>query len=253
MSKKIKIYGERNTNTIYLSKLIELNLAVNEIPGTGPPVVSKLQKLLPGKEAVREIYFFLTYHKNLGWKHTRVIPWEEMKKYKKTNDDIVFLTITKNPYSWLLSLYQRPYHHHHHSVKEQTFEEFLRTPWKMNPRDNAGRWLKNPIELWNIKNRAYLEFNAQKKLNLTTEAILRDPEAIIEHISYGFSIPKISTEFINYETSTKDRKKTFNYYRNYYLNEKWQDEITREAIGIINTSVDKTLMSYYGYNILPEM
>lgn len=251
MSKKIKIYGERNTNTIYLSKLIELNLNAQELPGVGPPIVSKLQKVLPGKEAVRDIYFYLTYNKHLGWKHTRVEPWEELKKHRKANNNIVFLTITKNPYSWLLSLYQKPYHHHYFTGA-QTFEEFLQHPWKTNSRDNAGRWVKNPIELWNIKNNSYFQLNSLKALNITTEELLRNPGEIIEQISYRFLIPKISDKFINYESSTKDRKKDFNYYRNYYLNEKWKDEITSRAIAIINETLDKSLMSYFGYKLLPE-
>ena len=35
---------------------------------------------------------------------------------------IRFVTLTKNPYSWLLSLYRRPYHA---GEKAETFAEFL--------------------------------------------------------------------------------------------------------------------------------
>jgi len=72
--KLIKIYGERNTNTNYMSKLIELNLNAIEIPGVVPPIIMKMQKVFPGKELVRDIYFYLTYGKTLGWKHTSIKP-----------------------------------------------------------------------------------------------------------------------------------------------------------------------------------
>ena len=106
MTKRIKIYGERNTTTTYMSHLSRLNLSAKEIPGTVPPYIKILQKILPGNELVKDIYFNLTYGKNLGWKHSCVEPVEKLLRYShvKTNK-IAFLTITKNPYSWLLSLY----------------------------------------------------------------------------------------------------------------------------------------------------
>ena len=60
MKKLIKIYGERNTNTNYISKLIQLNLNVQEVPGVAPPHIQHLQEMLPGKELVKDLYFYLT-------------------------------------------------------------------------------------------------------------------------------------------------------------------------------------------------
>ena len=248
MGKLIKVYGERNTNTIYVSKLIKLNLHVVEVPGIVPPFVLKLQKILPGKELVRDIYFHVTYRNNLGWKHTCVKPLEELSKYKLFKSDLVFLTITKNPYSWLLSLYRRPYHQYYSD--RPSFETFLQRPWKTIGRDNTKTVLKSPIELWNIKNKSYLQLKIENTLNITTENIFKDPEGVIEKISRQLSIKRISERFINYERSTKDKSKDSNYYRNYYLSEKWRDELSSDAITIINESVDKNLMSYFGYRIL---
>jgi len=67
---------------------------------------------------------------------------------------------------------------------------------------------------------------------------------------YHFSIDKLCDEFINYERSTKDQSKDSNYYRDYYLNEKGRREISSEAMSIINDSVDKELMSHFGYKVL---
>lgn len=254
MSKLIKIYGERNTNTGYMSELIKLNLTVRELPGIVPHHIKSLQKRLPqkirsaGDEMIKDIYFDLTYSKNLGWKHTCVKPAKILKSYSLVNDDLAFLTITKNPYSWLLSLYRRPYHHY--SSKEQSFEEFLRYPWKTIGRDNTNKILKNPIELWNIKNRSYLQLKELKALNIKTESIFENPNKIFDKICHQFSIKKISNNFFNYERSTKDKRKNSSYYRDYYLNEKWRDKITSDEIAIINMTLDKSLMSYFGYNVL---
>ena len=125
VKKLIKLYGERNTNTNYISKLIQLNLDAEEVPGIVPSHVMGF-RIRPGMELIRDIYFSLTYKKNLGWKHTRVKPASELRKYAILKSDISFLTITKNPYSWLLSLYRNPYHQYH--KKKPDFETFLHTP-----------------------------------------------------------------------------------------------------------------------------
>ena len=249
MNKLIKIYGERNTNTNYMSQLIKLNLKVLEIPGTVPPYVKRLQNLLPGNELVKDIYFHLTYSQNLGWKHTYVKS-DILNKYSIVkNNEVAFLTITKNPYSWLLSLYRNPYHQYY--SHKPSFETFLSSPWKTVERDNTDKLLKNPVELWNIKNSAYIKLSEFNVLNITTESIFQDPKAIIDLISCKFSLEKLSKEFINYESSTKKEKhRNSNYYRNYYLSEKWRDKISRDARSIINNTLDKNIMSHFGYQVL---
>lgn len=244
MTKLIKIYGERHTNTNYLSKLIELNLHAQEIPGVIPPSVAKIQKKFPGNEFIRDLYFLLTYRKNLGWKHTLVKPHK-----MPINRSLTFITITKNPYSWLLSLYRKPYHQYFKS--KPTFEDFLNTPWKTVGRENTqNKFLANPIELWNLKNKAYLQLSSAQTINLTSESLFEDAGKVIDSISNQFSIEKKSDKFINYEKSTKDKKKNGAYYRDYYLSEKWRDQLSPTAIITINNSIDKVLMSHFGYNLL---
>ena len=93
--------------------------------------------------------------------------------------------------------------------------------------------------------------NIESTLNITTESIFENPERIIEKISQNFSIKRKSDSFADYERSTKDKNKDANFYRDYYLNEKWRDGLTANAIAIINETVDKELMSHFGYSILP--
>lgn len=249
MNKLIKIYGERNTNTNYMSQLVKLNLNTQELPGVVPRHIMKLQKIFPGKKLVRDTYFYLTYKHNLGWKHSCVKPVAVLKKYGIVDTNLCFVTITKNPYSWLLSLYRRPYHQRY--SKKPDFETFLKTPWHTAARDNTKRTLTNPIELWNIKNFSYLQLAELNTLNITTESIFEDPKAVIDKISGQFSITKLSSDFINFEKSTKDKSKDSNYYRDYYLNEKWRDKLSKEAISIINESLNKTIMNAFGYELLP--
>jgi len=248
MAALIKVYGERNTNTNYISKLIELNLYVKQVPGVVPPIIEKIRIILSGNELVNDVYYFLTYGKNLGWKHTCVKTQNELNKYKLVNDNLAFFTITKNPYSWLLSLHRRP--HHYYYSDNPSFETFLKRRWKTVLRDNVGPELKSPIELWNIKNKSYLNLTGKNTLNITSEAIHEDSEGIIELISRKFNIERKSDSFIKYDRSTNDKGKDSNFYRQYYLQEKWRDDLTNKAIDIINETVDKKLMSHFGYKIL---
>ena len=248
MSKFIKIYGERNTNTNYMGKLIELNLHAQEVPGTVPSIVRKMQKYLPGRELVRDIYFQLTYEKNLGWKHTLVKPQKELNKFKLVGPDLFFLTITKNPYSWLLSLHRNPYHQYFST--KPSFEVFLEHQWKTIGRDNIQRNLLSPIELWNLKNNSYLQLDAKNAANITTESIFKDANEVVQKISDQFSIERISSEFINHERSTKNIGKDSNYYRDYYLSERWREDLSKDAIAIINELIDKDLMAHFGYKVL---
>jgi len=246
MVRQIKIYGERNTNTNYLEQLIRLNLDAEQVSGVVPYYIKTIQKILPGKEWLRDGFFSVTPQRNLGWKHSRVMSVQELKNFKP---DVCFISITKNPYSWLLSLYRKPYSHQC-SGRKPDFTTFLRTPWKTVARDNCNSMLANPIELWNIKNASYLQLESLNGLNITTESTVQDPEAVIAKISRHFSIDRLSSRFLNYEQSTKDSGKDFAYYQDYYLNERWQDKLSEQAASIISGAVDRKLMRHFGYEVL---
>lgn len=249
MSKLIKIYGERNTNTNHLEKLIELNLDAVQMPGVVPHFIKSIQKIVPGKNWIRDVYFSRSYKKNLGWKHARVKSARELKAYDIDVRDICFISITKNPYSWLLSLYRKPYNQQYRDGKPD-FETFLRSPWTTEARDNCKRVLANPIELWNTKNASYLQLQDLGGLKLTTESIIDKPEAIINTLSAHFSISRRNHQFLNYEKSTKDSSKNSAYYRDYYLNERWRDDLSDVAVATINKSLDMTIMKQFGYKLI---
>jgi hypothetical protein len=248
MPKQVKLYGERNSGTNYLSRLIHLNLDVREVRGVVPRKLYDLCRMLPGREALRDMYFRLTYHRNLGWKHSRVLPPEKLRRYRLARE-VSFITLTKNPYAWLLSLHRRPYHQH--IDKQPDLLTFLRTPWKIVGRDNCGRRPVNPVELWNMKNASYLPLARLGGLNLTAESLLLDPEGAIRRICDQFCLEPSGPTFHNFERSTKEAGKDHDWYRNYYLEERWREEIPADAIAAINETVDRELMAHFGYPILP--
>ena len=250
ITKKIKIYGERNTNTNYLSRLIKRNLDVDELPGmiTGP--LDRLFRVMPFQEFFRDSYFRRTTHENLGWKHMEV--GADFVEHIRDDmyESLCFVTLTKNPYSWLLSLHKRPYHQL--SKRKLSFRDFLQSEWSTVARDNSIRVFRNPIELWNVKNRSYFNLPDSKTLRFKTESLFEDPEKIINDISDTLGVRRLSGKFVNYESSTKDKSKNFDYYKDYYLAEKWRSSLHDDEIKLINESLDPDVMLFFGYNIISE-
>ncbi|MEZ6125912.1 MAG: hypothetical protein R3C49_22520 [Planctomycetaceae bacterium] len=246
---RIKIYGERNTGTNYLSELLRLNFQIRELRGFVPWPVMGLQLLLPGKEAIRDAWFSATFGRNLGWKHMKVESPDVLKNYAIVSQRLSFLTLTKNPYAWLLSMHRRPYHQ---SYRQQPdFEEFLQLPWRTTGRDNTSRVVENPIQLWNLKNRSYLELrNRLPVLNVRYEDLLDDPIRMLHQIADAFALPVPASGFRNFEQSTKDSDRDAAWYRDYYLNERWRCKLSATAIQIINEQLDHDLMTSFHYNLL---
>lgn len=248
MTTTIKLYGERNTNTRYLSKLIELNLHVKQIGAQVPKTVMRLQYLLPGHKLVLNSYFNTTFEKNLGWKHMKVKFPHELINTAHIKNGTALITLTKNPYAWLLSLYRHPYHQYY--KQKPDFETFLQTQWETVGWENVNRPVQSPIELWNLKNKAYLKLQELHALNLRSEDLFKNPEQFMENICQSFSIQRKSPVFIDYVVSTKEHGKDSDYYKEYYLKEKWRTELSNTAIDIINSTIDHRLMEYFSYAVL---
>ena len=249
MITNIKIYGERNTSTNYVEKLLEQNVDIDILPSVVPDYVRTIQNKLSSRELVRDIYFKFTFNRNLGWKHSCVLPEKTLKKCSLVNEKLLFVTITKNPYSWLLSMYRKPYHQYYKS--KPSFEEFLQKPWKTVGRDNVGvRQLATPVELWNAKNCSYFELDNFKVIHTKSEELLEDPEALINKVNLHLGNPLNGAKFRDVLHSTKEKSKDRTFYQDYYLNEKWKSKLKRKHINLINLHLDKSLMGQFGYDIL---
>lgn len=250
----LKVYGERNTGTNYLVDLIALNIPMAMLPGTVPRSVGRLQRLLPGRlqrllpgrEWLRDRYFAANSSVNLGWKHRLVDPHTLATECPRV-DRIAFVTLTKNPYSWLLSMYRRPYHQHRRGM---SLDDFLRAGWPTVVRESGPPSFASPVELWNRKNAAYLTLAAAyPTVNLRYEDLLADPEGPIRSIRSRFCPAETEVEFHNsvQATKKKDGQKDFYYYRDYYLQERWRDKLSRDAILYINSKLDASIAERYGY------
>lgn len=242
MSLKVKVFGERNTGTNYISKLVENNFDVR-ILSDGPPY--KWEKRFGLGSLSMNTYTLLTRWRNMGWKHS--VP-------KLTEQEVAssfFICVTKNPYSWLLSLHKRPYHNR--TAADLPFSEFIRSPWPLMRCDNIKAKSVMPAEMWNIKNRAYLDLSkaAQMAIFLKYEDMLEEPEAFIKDFALksGQDLGG-NIALLNHGAKSADRNKKFDDYKDYYLNEKWREKLTASDISYINEQLDSALMQEISYSIL---
>ena len=243
----IKIYGERNTGTNYLLKLLRRNLEVDLLRGVVPWYV---RIPFPQSELARDLYFAVTSRWNLGWKHCLAPLPAAVRALRGHSDNLLFVTLTKNPYSWLLSLYRHP---HHYRRELGTFQQFLTAPWATVRREKTVSEYPNPIIMWNEKNTAYLRLAAEMPTaNLKYEDLLADPEQTLVQLATRYSIKRSRPDFANVIASTKEREgaKDFSYYQNYYLHEQWRAELQALALHTINKYLDFDLMRQFGYKKL---
>lgn len=245
----IKVFGERNSGTIYMEELIRRNFSVDLLRGIEPEWVETLQKPLPGKNALVDLFFHETIQYNLGWKHMLTMPTMLSFRKEVARRSIFFVTITKNPYSWLLSLYRRP--HHYRGKLPSSFEEFLLTPWRTVNREFSPKYYLNPIDLWNRKNAAYLEMQQHfMVINVRYEDLLVDIAPVLSTLEDKFVLTRKTAHFVNIEHSTKNDPKTYDDYRDYYLGEQWKSLISDQAIAIIGSKINKNVAQKFGYDIL---
>lgn len=239
---RIKIFGERNTGTNYAEQLLAANLGDVLVRGTVPPA---WMRIAGSSEFSRDCYFRLTERRNLGWKHRSVAALVAAGR----NPRLIFVTLVKNPYSWLLSLHRRPYHQVS-APKSASFEDFIDAPWHCRWRDRAGAAvLASPVELWNLKNRSYADLVARcGGVLLRYEDLLTDPEAAVRSIAAAAG-RTLAAPFRNIEAATKSDAGTFAGYRDYYLQERWASRLSASAVARINARLDLPLTAALGYSV----
>jgi hypothetical protein len=207
----IKIYGEQNSGTIYLEWLLKKNLDATLLDSF-----------------------------DFGWKH-RVAPAED-ELTDKMKQEVLFLCLVKNPYSWLISMHKRPYHHE--SLRKLSFLDFLKYSY--------GDY-RNPVVMWNTKNASYIKMNEYVKFYdiIRYEDILEDPSGIINSIAdkYNFPKPAMFKNISNLLTNSHGIKSQ-KFHKEYYLQEEWRKNLRHDHVQHINMWLDKKLMEKLNYSII---
>lgn len=280
----LKIYSERNTGSNYLMKLLRKNIEVVEVNGSAITV------------SPANLSLSLSKLGEIGWKH-RLVTQDFLQHKKIKREDIVIVTLTKNPYSWLLSLHKRPYspirlragvrvrkangqsrklflqeflariascfggrinlflsqYPRWCFYKKLSFHDFIRVKWFSEFHEGRDEGFSNAIQLWNAKNKAYLDLAKHYNVILLTyEELLASPEVTLRKVldKLSYTVRDFSNEHAPVKEKDKNTSKNYDYYQDYYLNERWRDKLNKEDIAWISSQLDPEVMKAYGYKYL---
>ncbi|MEE9454490.1 MAG: hypothetical protein V3V13_08940 [Paracoccaceae bacterium] len=162
MPKNIKILGERNSGTNFLTAIMRGNFAVTVHTNIGElsPAQNVIFKHKMILKTLRNKFIESSYEtahiRDLatqgGWKHACVTP-RFIDAFARPNDCHI-LCIVRHPLAWARSMHKNPFHAF--GLAPQDFTAFLNTPWRTRPRDELGSvTLASPLCLWREKLLSY--------------------------------------------------------------------------------------------------
>ncbi|TJZ91946.1 hypothetical protein FA743_08995 [Paracoccus gahaiensis] len=251
----VKVFGERNSGTIYLNALIRENtnaiILDGDTKGKGgllgsdnlvfPDCYTGDNDYLQDMDHVRML------NSDFGWKHAApplsTIEFSPFKNFCR----LVFTT--KHPVFWLKSMYNRPYNPR--LQRADGFSNFIRAPWPVSRRDNLGcDSVPTPVELYNRKVLSYIEASrifAPNSIFVKYEDLLADTEATASKIcsdvlGYG------NGKFKNVLNSTKSSEENFEFYKNKYLSEDFGYDVSQEDLEFIKQKLSPRVMRYCNYD-----
>lgn len=248
MEKVVKIFGERNTGTNYLSKLIEHNFEEACFSGSVPKTFFFLLNKFLCQEYIKDLYFSCTFEQNLGWKH-REIDKKFLNKLLYKFPHVKYILLVKNPYSWLKSLHNKPYHNFH--KKQMSFDDFIVSPWKTVKRETYISEYRNPIEMWNMKVSSYFNLKNSGKdvIIIRYEDLVLNPIETLKNIGERMNLTQKRGIISNIFESTKDQDKNYTFYRDYYGKEVWRNDFSKEEFKIIQGFIDHEILELIDYKL----
>lgn len=206
MISKIKIFGERHTATNAIRNMIMTSFNVQVVG--------------------------FDY---LGWKHRRAPKPSEWKKYPVAST--LFIITVRNPYTWLKAMHRQPYAPHQPDLPTLAFRNFIKFPLED---------YENVIQMWNEKNKKYLEFITQvpNAVLVRTEDFSVDQETLFDEL-HQHDLKGTFTPYFGYSDGMVHNQQPRN------------DKIKREVLTLplipdqvvesINDELDYDLMAKLGY------
>ena len=253
----LKIFGERNTGTRALGQMLAdlpgVKRRIGPLPELGPEqaaVAARIDAQLSGKW--RRHYRNALWDEAFGraapddpWKHAVPLLTPGMVGAR-----VATLIMVRNPYSWALSLWKRPYHQV--GPRAESFEDFLALPWMTERREGAPAVLSSVVDLWSLKVRASLDYRvAAQVAGLGCEVIrfedfVQEPEAVVSRALVALDLPDGPLNPV--DENTKPDGVPVAAIRRRYGQELWRAELSEDAVASINARLDPGLLAALGYD-----
>ena len=199
MIKSFTIFGERNSGTTYLKKILEYNLKI------------------PFTKKFGSKHWFIKNLKPRGISNTTTDT--ECIDDLKNSDNTLFIFIVRNPFDWCCSMFKKP--HHIHSCKDNLYEFLTQkhisyekyipkehrngpTKWQEN-KDNFYfiEEAENLIILRNLKNKHFsnLENYVKNFYLIKQENLKNDIKRLVN--KFNLKLKYNEFKFINYKKPSK--------------------------------------------------
>lgn len=247
----VKIFGERNTATNALARVVTSNSRSRLLPSTENDLdrtASKNawsgQRPADVEAALDRIYDGVA--DTMAWKHAAT-NFDDVSPFQ----GVLVLFCMKHPGSWLASLYRNPYHLL--GDLPPNLDEFIDFQWRTVKRERLGEATMRPLELYNSKLDSYLNFARQLSSVGATSAFIRqedlllDPDRVFRTLGPLLASPR--QRFRMRQRSAKNGWLPLFVTKHYYAKQRWKDSI--EGLEQeINRQVDWDLFGQLGYEPL---
>lgn len=259
----VKIFGERNTATNALRQIVEKNSASRVLPSMAREIDGSIDQRLKfwnriGRGTCKlDPYFHIRMRERSidrifagrgadhAWKHTAT-RFERPDSLQGT----LILFCVRNPYSWVLSLFKNPYHLI--SSCPNRLEDFLDFDWRLVGRDNLPYRSLTPLQLYEEKLKSYLALMERAEEEGFTVKVVRFEDIILRQDNvYDDIAPHLkdpARTFVPLDASTKAKHKNIDFYKNYYGNELWREEMG-SVMPQIKRRISKEIFGTFSYQL----
>ena len=250
---RVKIFGERNTGTNALRRIITEYSASRCLPSTAGELNRFIGRIgntawLPGKPWRERLLDSVFDGRGplCAWKHCAT-NFPDAAPF----DDVLVLFTVRHPASWLVSLCKRPYQRlgrHPRSIAD-----FLDSEWRTVGRERLGGAAFRPLELLQVKLDSYVGFARKLEQRGISHRFLRFEDLVLRQREVYSSIaPELESpraDFEELQASTKDPSKSLDDYRAYYGSERWREAL-RDLERSVDAQVDWAEFERFGYRPL---
>ncbi len=195
-----------------------------------------------------------------GWKHglVPIVSNEAKSNFNNTCDGVFF--VTKNPFSFLFSLFNYHKNAGLNIIAEKEFIDFIREDIvifdQAQPHSPRLKF-RNPIELWNFMNWHYVSVHNIKHVRY--EMLVANPETITEKLARKLGLIKKRGDFIDLEkkvkrmndsqifTSPDEFQSNETFSKNLYLDADYMKTFTQQDVSYVMKQLDYGLAESLGY------
>lgn len=196
----------------------------------------------------------------LGWKHgfLPIISNDSAVTYDVSYDAAYF--VTKNPFSFLVSLHKYFVSARLNIKAERDFGDFVKSRIIIfdgsNPNSVQLRF-SSPVELWNAMNWNYQ--SSKDLIHVRYEMLLKHPKATASKLAnklgvsakeQTFVVPKNEVKRMNDKqeyTSLKDMETNKKFKASAYLDNTYMDSFDADAVSFVMANLDAELVERLGY------